>query len=237
MSNQRLDIRIQNSKFKIQNSAIRNPQSTIHNEHGIALVMVMILSTIALAVMAGLIYMVTSGTQISGMQKRYSTAFEAGLGGIDVTYQVILLRGDATNTASFLSTLTNGTGTTPASCVTLSSDSSCTAIGSYTGIATKLNLPTSCWSGCDSSMTINTATSTSYDIRFDLGSYRVYTKIVDTVVGNSGGDEGLIKGGVVTSNTGEITVMSVPYLYTIEVDSENPNNPAERAKLSILYQY
>lgn len=227
------------SKLPTQDSGLRTPNSKfflINNEHGIALVMVMILSTIALAIMAGLIYMVTTGTQISGMQKRYKTALEAAKGGNDVASQVINLKGDTAQITSLVSLLT-GSITTPSSCVTLSSDASCTAIGSYTGIAAKLNLPTSCWSGCDSSMTINTATSTSYDIRFDLGSYRVYTKIVDTVIGNSGGDEGLIKGGVVTSNTGEITVMSVPYLYTIEVDSENPNNPAERAKLSILYQY
>jgi hypothetical protein len=55
-------------------------------------------------------------------------------------------------------------------------------------------------------------------------------------MGNSGGDEGLLKGGVVHS-TGEINVASIPFLYTIEVDAQNQTNPAERAKLSILYQY
>jgi hypothetical protein len=88
----------------------------------------------------------------------------------------------------------------------------------------------------------NPSTSTTYDLRFDLGTspyptYRVYAKIVDTVEGNSGGDEGLLKGGVVLVNTGEIAVLSIPYLYTIEVDAENRDNPSERAKLSILYQY
>jgi hypothetical protein len=42
---------------------------------------------------------------------------------------------------------------------------------------------------------------------------------------------------VVDSNSGEIRVMSYPYLYTIEVDAENTANPSERAKFSILYQY
>ena len=54
------------------------------NEKGIALVMVLILSAIALAIMAALVYMLISGTQISGMQKRYRTALEAGVGGADV---------------------------------------------------------------------------------------------------------------------------------------------------------
>jgi hypothetical protein len=47
----------------------------------------------------------------------------------------------------------------------------------------------------------------------------------------------LLKSGVVSANTGEVTVVSRPYLYTIEVDAENQVNPSERAKLSILYQY
>ena len=77
-------------------------------------------------------------------------------------------------------------------------------------------------------------------MKFDLGTtttYRVYAKIVDTVEGNSGGDEGLVKGGVVLSSTGEVSVLSIPYLYTIELDAENPANPYERAKFSIIYQY
>ena len=60
---------------------------------------------------------------------------------------------------------------------------------------------------------------------------------MDTVEGNSGGDEGLIKGGVVSASSGEVTVQSKPYLYTIEIDAENPNNRDERAKVSVLYQY
>jgi hypothetical protein len=83
---------------------------------------------------------------------------------------------------------------------------------------------------------------TSYDLQFDLSAsldppYTVYSKIVDTVEGNSGGDTGLMKSGVVNSNPGEVTVMSIPYLYTIELDAQRSGNPSERAKLSVLYQY
>ncbi len=91
-------------------------------------------------------------------------------------------------------------------------------------------------------MAIVPGTSTTYDMKFSLGgslypAYTAYAKIVDTVEGNSGGDEGLIGKGVVSSGSGEISVLSRPYLYTIEVDAENAANPSERAKLSILYQY
>ena len=201
------------------------------NEKGIALVMVLVLSAIALAIMAGLIYMITAGTQISGMQKRYKTALEAGVGGADVTYQLIAARGDP-NIPNinfvFSSSFTN-------TCMTA-----------------KLNTTTDStnWSACAdfskaSSLTIDPADPDTYDFTLQLGSspyptYTVYSKIVDTVEGNSGGDEGLIGKGVVASNTGEVAVKSVPYLYTVEVDAENTSQPVgnrERAKLSILYQY
>jgi hypothetical protein len=203
----------------------------LSTEKGIALVMVLLLSTIALVIMAGLIYMLTTGTQISGVQKRYETASEAGMGGIDITYQIAGLRGDASRTASFLADIAALTPaiTTPAGCngVNISGTA-------YTGLAAKLNTPTTSWAGCDNTMVINPDTASTYDMMFTLGvgpTYNVYSKIVDTVEGNSGEDEGLI------SNSNEIRVMSYPYLYTIEVDVENTANPSERAKFSILYQY
>lgn len=203
--------------------------SRMSNQKGVALAMVLILSAIILAVIAGLIYMITSTTQISGMQKRYRTALEAGMGGAEVTYRLLAMRDDPDLAMR-------------------------TAIGysrtiSDACFAAKLNFTTSAtnWASCGSyanatAMVINPADNTTYDFRFDLGSapyptYRGYAKIVDTVEGNSGGDEGLLKHGVVSSGSGEITVMSIPYLYTIEVDAENRDNPSERAKLSILYQY
>jgi len=188
------------------------------NQKGIALILVLVLSAIALAIMAGLIYMITSGTQISGIQKRYKTALEASKGGADVTFQLISVRGDPgiLNISYFRNI-------------------------SDTCLTDKLIKSTINWdASCDSAITVS---DTSYDISFNLGiapTYIVYSKIVDTVLGNSGGDEGLLKTGVVLVNTGEVQVMSMPYLHTIEIDAENlslPVNNRERAKLSLLYQY
>ena len=197
--------------------AISYQRSAVSGQQGIALVMVLILAAIALAIMAGLIYMITAGTQISGMQKRYKTALDAGFGGADVSYQLIAARGDP-----FI----------PGIPLTFNITSPC--------LTDKLNKETADWdSACDKSITVSPS---YYDMYFDLGTigyptYRVYSKIVDTVEGNSGADEGLISKGVVASGSGEVTVVSMPYLYTIEVDAENVANPAERAKLSVLYQY
>jgi len=205
--------------------SLRSLSRTISNEKGIALVMVLILSAIALAIMAALVYMLTASTQVSGIQKRYKTALEAGKGGVDVTFRLISARGNPNipGLSSFNITASDvGAGHTD--CLTQ-----------------KLNSPTSVWPvECSSTVSINPNDQSTYDMSFDLGitnTYRVYSKIVDTVNGNSGGDFGLIKSGVTGANSGEITVMSVPYLYSIEVDAENRDNPQERAKYSVLYEY
>lgn len=196
------------------------------NNKGIALVLVMILSLISLAIMSGLIYMVTSGTQVSGIGKRYSTALEAGKSGRDVVYQVMSARGNPFTAA-------------------LPADFSFSITDQVTCLPQKLNFATNTWAGfgCDSSLDIITdplPDADTYDMILQLGNnpaYTVYAKIVDTVVGNSGKDEGLLKTGVVISNPGEVTVVSIPYLYTIEIVSENAANPMERSRLSLLYQY
>ena len=182
------------------------------NEKGIVLVFVLLLALVGMITIAGLLHMLARSGFVSGQQKRYNTALEAGRGGVEATLQVVADRGLDTMG------LTN---------LVFGAD-----------LDTKLIGPTESWGmGVDSSSAINPAVITSYDIRFDLGNYRIYSKIVDTVDGNSGADTGLLKAGVVNAGSGEVTVMNVPYLYTIEELTETPGNPSERAKLSVLYQY
>ncbi|HEX9021051.1 MAG TPA: pilus assembly PilX N-terminal domain-containing protein, partial [Nitrospirota bacterium] len=209
-----------------------------NSEKGVALLVVIVLTAVALAIMTTLIYMITSGTRMSGMQKRYKTALEAGKGGADLFYQVIALRGEQSGQTSFLNTVNAYNLNTS---VTNSAGCSGTSGGTtYTGIQAKMMTSSSTWVGCDSSITINPSDPNSYDMKSDLGSnpkYTVYTKVVAASDGNSGGDLGLLNKGVISANTGEVSVMSIPYLYAVEVVSENADNPDERAKLSILYQY
>ena len=204
----------------------------LRSEKGIALVMVLILAAIALAIMAGLIYMITSTTQISGMQKRYRTALEAGVGGVDVTYQLIAARGNP-NIPGISFYFNNGT-TVPPPCMNAKLNRTTDPASDKWGVCANYTKATS--------MTIDPTDPDTYDFTLDLGSslyqtYRAYGKIVNTVEGNSGGDEGLIGKGVVSSGSGEITVVSVPYLYTIEVAAQSTSNPSEKARLSVLYQY
>jgi hypothetical protein len=192
--------------------------------------------------MTTLIYMITTGTRVSGLQKRYKTALEAGKGGADLFYQVIALRGETSGQASFLSNInTFGLNSSVTSTSGGCSGTNGGTLYNTSVIQTKLMTSSTTWSsGCNSSLTIDPSDPNSYDMKADLGTgpkYTVYAKIVAVSDGNSGGDEGLFNKGVVSANTGEVSVMSIPFLYAVEVVSENAANPNERAKLSILYQY
>lgn len=215
LSSQKPEIRGRKSGlFKSLNAEGKMLTAIVLNEKGIALMMVLVLSAILLAIMAGMIYMVISGTQISGIEKRYKTALEASYGGEAEILQFI---GD------------RGISNLPVPCIKCPPEPCLTD---------KLTKATKDWNqACSSSITINPLDATTYDISFTLGSYTIYSKIVDTIVGNSGPDEGLLKTGVVQPNTGEIKPITVPYLYTIEVHAQNTDNQNERAKLSILYLY
>ena len=197
----------------------------LKNEKGIALVMVLVLSGIALAIMAGLIYMVTSGTQVSGLQKRYKTALECSMAGAEVVYAVIGER----DTVSF-----------PFLTVTYNSSDDC-MISKFTLQTSSVN-----WAACTpfakaTSSTINPTDATTYDFLLDLGAdpytCRVNAKIVDTIEGNTAPDSGWIQGGVVWSKS-EFYPVPRPYYYDIEVHTEKQDQQTpERAKLSILYQH
>ena len=184
---------------------------TLRNEKGFALGFVLILAAIALTMTVAMLLMVGRGSFISGQQKRFRTAVEATRGGMEAMLQLISSRGNPT---------------TPYTNQVLNA-----------GVVTKMTSVTGAWAGLDNVITIDPDTASTYDMRIDLGAYRVYTKITDTVDGNSGADEGLLKSAVVNSGSGEVTVVSVPYLYTIEVLSQSQVNPTERSKLSVLFQY
>ncbi len=212
----------------------------IRSERGAVLVVVVILSAIALLFMTTLIYMITVGTQVTGMEKRYRTVHDAAFGGWEIMSQLLGTRGGNAAQTAFTSLYSNLTAsvTTPGGC-------QATVAGlatPYTSLQAKLMAPSTSWVGCNQTISIDPkGDPSSYDLVMTLGaspSYNVYGKVVNTVTGNSGGDtSGLIGSGVVSSASGEVSVVPRPYLYTIEIDAENASNPAERAKLSILYQY
>lgn len=188
------------------------------NERGAALVIVLILAAVALVASAGIMYMVAKGSFLMGQQKRYHSALEAAKGGRESMIKVIMDRG-----------LDNAVWPNPTSDFHVDYFSP--------SMNLKLSQSTEDWGGLDTSLAIDPADSATYDLSFRQGQYRFYGKIVDTVQGNTGRDEGLIKAGVAHSGEGEVTVMAMPFLYSIEVLAQSEANAAERARVSVLYEY
>jgi len=209
----------------------------LRSEKGVVLVVVIVLSAVALLIMTTLIYMVTTGTQISAHQKNYKTALEAGIGcGGEIFYTLINTRAHGGKIAFLTNELSdyniNMLVETPSTC------SGMVSLATYTGFAARLMSSSTTWENCDRFITIDPADASTYDMKTQCGTttrYDTYAKIVATSPGNTGGDDDLVNRGVI--DTGKIAVQPMPYLYAIEVYSENSSKVGERAKLSILYQY
>ncbi len=199
------------------------------NESGMTLVVVMLLSLVALIITSALIYMVQSGTEISGMQKRYATALDAGMGGVGVAKEFIDTRGVPGGMPGFANV-----------------NFQLTTEGLVCSTVKLINATASWPANCSSSFTLNPSDNpnsgnASYDMTANLGNYTVYAKIVGTVPGNTAAVSGLCKTGVVASDSGQVSVPAVPYLYTLEILSQGKNAQGatlpERSKLSAVYQY
>ncbi len=223
----------------------RNSFSAQGNQKGIALVMVLVLSAIGLALMTTLIYLVTVGTQVSGVQKRYKTALEAGMGGKDIVLQVVSMKDKDFTDIEGLFTAMNAAGAGITAAITTAPECKGNDAGlDYEGLQTKLRASFSTWSaecGLVKTLTIDPTVASTYDMKFRIGSgiqYDVYARIADTVSGSPVGNDAGLRGAGVVNNQGEtIEVAGIPNLYTIEVLTENSANSQEKAKLQILYQY
>lgn len=229
------------------------------SEQGIALVMVLVLSFIALAIVSALLFMVTQGTTTSGSQGFFRTAEEAGIGGAEIAFEYMESRGRLNIPGLNLATAYAGecdcgdpeifddnldfTTAFPFS-RTCRCDKICNPTQSY-----DFNLAVGD-DVCDEDTAVNGVQlalnpAINPDIQFLIGNapnqYNVSIKIVDTVLGNSDVsgilDDNLSGDSTVNSQSGIIYPPHNPYMYRIEVLAERASNPRERSRLSILYAY
>ncbi len=227
----------------------------LKNEKGIALVLVLVLSLVSLAMVASLIYIVTQGTRASGAFKRYDSAREAGHGGAEISEAYIANMGTLAITS--IIGFSNGCNCADPLDFTDNIDLNL-ASAAESCRCNKLCNPTSDWGSiCDEDTSTPAVVDISMDpndpipqvsadgkdaaeFRFALPGigtdYNVSGKIVDTVMGNTDTSGTRLGGeGVVTATGGRIPAPLSPYLYRIEITSENQDNT--RSKLSVLYAF
>ncbi len=232
----------------------------LKNESGVALVMVIIIALIGLVMVSTLLFMVTQGTRISGAQRVFRSADEAGLGGAQIATQIIKDNVfNAKQPGNSLVPITSGVlsvafynNDTSDQCVKqkLMFPRGTWATSNPQAYNPLAYDPTAYyWPACAGARatTIDAFTSPpSEDFKFDLPgaspgqTFTVYAKIIDTVKGNTeeGGIGGKLGGaGVVSSMEGEITPLASPSLYRIEVQAQDATNPQQRSKYSVLYAH
>lgn len=225
----------------VGNKTMNEERGKNSSERGAVLIVVVVLSAIALAVATSLLYMITAGTKISGMERRYRTARDASYGSVEVLGQMIFTK--QTNTdPSFLNPLNP---TYPAD---TSGCQGTAGASTATGLRAKILTDSSTWTAvCNPVGMINPDVLNSYDFSFDIGTspvYRVYARIVNTIRGNTmGGYAGQEVGstldthqGVVSMQT-ELPVENIPFSYLIEIDTRNLSDKNERSRLSVFYHY
>lgn len=203
-----------------------------NNEKGIALVTALLLTLIGLAIILAAVYFVTQGTKGSGFQKRYATALEASNGGVEIITKEIIPK---TIGGTPLSALGNYNNMLSENAPTAAEDSCFTV---------KLTTATSSWSTACNVNNSSLDPTVSPDMTLTLNgvapqpNYVVFTKIVDTIPGNTDTSGISLQGsGVVQGSAGIITPQHFPYIYRIEVQGQRQTNPDEKANLSAVYAY
>jgi hypothetical protein len=209
------------------------------DKRGVALVLALVIFVVCAGLLAAIMYFSTTGTEVSGMQRRYQSAKEASLGAVDMTTNEIINRViGGENLSDVRASLLGVTGIL--SSVTIGGPPStfdpC--------FRNKLTFATGSW-GCSSANADLSVTSNTPDLTFNLLStqgssrpYEVKLKIIDTVAGNSSMSGVILEGGgSAESQTGQIQVAHRPYFYTIVTESRMQGSTTERANLEILYAY
>jgi len=212
----------------------------IHNEKGIALMLVLLISFIALVMVATMLYLITQGTRTSGFLKRYQSAREAGVGGAELTAALIQNRGQLE-----IPLIVDKLG---ADCIAFLTRCDCgdpDVIGDNTPatcLCAKLCDPTASWPfavTCNADIDPTDAPEVQCVLPGESGkSYLFSSKIIDTVAGSSDlSGESLGGTGVVSSNSGLIPSPPAPYLYRVEVESTDAVSVIEKSRWSVLYAF
>lgn len=200
----------------------------LKNNDGIALVTSLMLTLISLTMIMALLYIVTQSTRASGTNKRYKTALEASYGGSELfTKDVLpfLLQnyGSATLSATAAATF---------SAVTLN-------IPDQTCLQSKLTLPSGKWpAGCSNSPSPKQSPDVTFNLLSATGNpYTIYSKIVETMLGNTDVSGLQLEGAGVAEGTSGITPQHFPYLYRLEIQGEKSIASSVQANIEVLYAY
>ena len=194
----------------------------VKNEHGIALVTALMLTLISLGIILSTFYILTQGIRQQGSLKRYRTALEAAHGGQQVFVKDII----PSLMRNYSSVYTDFTALSP-------------VVGSKECFQAKLNTSTSAW---PVSCSQTSRPKDQPDLTIVMPStgtvpFNVYSKIVDTIAGNSDTSGLQLEGAGVAESVSLIKPQHYPYVYRVEIQGERSTNATEQSNISVLYAY
>jgi hypothetical protein len=205
------------------------------NEDGIALVTSLMLTLITLAIIMSVMYLITSSIQHTGANKRYKSAMEAAYGGTELVVKDLfpmIMRDFASATlATDIANYSTDSGVN----ISMSTTQAC--------LQAKLTLPTSQWAAsCTDAAATTINPKSSPDLKITMPAtngtnFTVYSKIVDTVAGNTETSGLQLEGSGVAESSSVITPQHFPYIYRLEVQGERSSNAVEKSNISVLYAY
>jgi hypothetical protein len=213
----------------------------IRDKRGVALVLVLMIVVISAGLLAAVMYYALTGTETSGLQRKYQTSKEASLGAIDIFTKELMPRVIYEQGAASLSTIAAGLTAAPGIVNSITASATNDAC-----VQSKLSLPTASWTGCGTNAATTNPNDDS-DITFNLLSvaggrpFEVRLKIIDTVDGNSSTSPVNLGGsaGVVPAMQATKQITHHPFLYTMVTEGkiQGSGNTAERANFEVLYAY
>ena len=199
-------------------------------QDGAALVTALMLTMLSLVIAMALLSSVIMETRISASQKRYRSALAAARGGVELLTQEIIPGVSDSSAPDGLEETFRMTGLD---------------LPQYACLKQKLDNPPDAWSACSTAQS-SSDPAESPDMTFRLSGqtdigFRVSTKIVDTVPGNSDrhGNDLLDPGDSVAGGEERvIRPQHVPAMYNLSVQGVREGAEArEKARLSVLYAY
>lgn len=204
----------------------------LRSQDGIALVTSLLLTLISLTIVMALMYMMTFGTKASGQFKRYKTALDASYGGTEIfTKDILPMVMRNYSSSSLVSDLVSSTTGFGAIGLQVNTTQNC--------LQNKLTKTTTNWPvACDSSPFASKNPDMSFNLQASSGNpYTVYSKIVDTTVGNSDVSGLQLEGSGVAEGSSVLTPQHFPYVYRVEIQGQNKNNQSAQANVEVLYAY
>lgn len=202
-------------------------------EKGVALVMALIVVSVAAGIFAAVMYFALTGTEVSGLQRKYQSSKEASLGAIDVLTKDILPQVmGGSELSAVVTSFTKPSAVLP---------SITPAAGGDSCFRTKLTTVTSLWGTCSSTTDVVGLPDIVFNLKGksdQVKPYVVSMKIIDTVSGNSDKTGVVLDlgSGVVDDSSSLIKIQHFPYLYTILTDA-NQEGTTARVNIEVLYAY